>query len=217
LVQDMNTRVSKLVPWRRPTRQKVRGMLDQHELRKLYAQGFSMMEIARKMGVSHHKVCYWMEKHNIPRRTRSEATYVKRNPNGDPFSIKTDLNREEAELRGMGLGLYWGEGNKANKTSVRLSNTDPNLLAKFIEFLTRICGVKKDMLKFSLQIFDDMNAEETESFWQHELQVAPQQFYGTTVTKSRGEGLYKNKTRHGVLTLYCHNKKLRDALINMLR
>ena len=192
-------------------------MLQKTELEELYETGLSMMEISLKLGVSHHKVCYWMDKHKIPRRTLSQAIYLKRNPNGDPFRIKTKLSKEEAELKGMGLGLYWGEGNKANKTSVRLTNSDPALHSRFVEFLTVICGVEKDMLKFSLQVFDDMDVEDTEVYWQSELGVRPEQFYKTTVSLSRGEGAYKSKTKHGVLTLYCHNKKLRDILVNMLR
>ena len=192
-------------------------MLQKTELEELYKTGLSMMEIADELGISYYKVRYWMEKHGAPRRTWSQATYLKRNPNGDPFCIKTRLSKEEAELRGMGLGLYWGEGNKANKTSVRLTNSDPALHNRFIEFLTVICGVEKDMLKFSLQVFDDMDVEETEIYWQSELGVRPEQFYKSTVTPSRGEGIYRKKTQYGVLTLYCHNKKLRDILVNMLR
>ncbi len=116
----------------------------------------------------------------------------------------------------MGLGLYWGEGTKTNVTLVRLSNTDPALIKRFIEFLIRICGVEKNTLKFSLQVFDDMDTKEIEDYWQKELKVKPEQFYKTTVTPSRGKGTYKNKTKYGVLTVCCHNKKLRDILVDML-
>ncbi len=190
--------------------------MHQNQLEELYKNGLSMMEIAEKLSVSHHKVCYWMEKHDIPRRTRSEATYVKRNPNGDPFLIKTKLSKEEAEPKGLGLGLYWGEGTKTNKTSVRLSNTDPTLVNKFVEFLIVICGVAKNTLRFSLQVFDDMGVEETENYRQMKLGVKSEQFYKTTVTPSQGKGTYKSKTKHGVLTVYCHNKKLRDVLTSLL-
>lgn len=191
-------------------------MLNQGILRELYDEGFSMKEISQKLGVSPHKVCYWMEKYSIPRRTRSEATYVKRNPNGDPFCIKTCLTKEEAELKGIGLGLYWGEGTKANPTSVRLSNTDVGLIKKFIEFLITIFGIDRNRLKFSLQVFDDMNPAAIEVYWQEKLNVEPEQFYRTTVTPSRGRGTYRTKTEHGVLTVYYHNKKLRDILVGQL-
>ena len=110
----------------------------------LYRRGLSMQEIADKMGWSLHKVSYWMDKCNISRRSPSEATYLKRNPNGDPFKIKNKLNKNEILLKGLGLGLYWGEGDKSsNNTSVRVSNTDPSLIKKFKEFLVKIYGVQK--------------------------------------------------------------------------
>ena len=103
-----------------------------------------MQEIADKMRWSLHKVSYWLDQCSISRRSPSEATYVKRNPGGDPFKIKSQLTKKDETLKGLGLGLYWGEGDKSpNNTSVRLANTDPLLIKKFKEFLTKICGVKK--------------------------------------------------------------------------
>jgi hypothetical protein len=110
----------------------------------LYQRGLSMQEIADKMGWSLHKVSYWLNKCNIPRRSPSEAAYAKWNPNGDPFKIKDKLNKNKILLKGLGLGLYLGEGDKSKvNTSVRLANTDPQIIKKFKEFLVKICGLKK--------------------------------------------------------------------------
>jgi len=79
-------------------------MIAKEQLERLYSKGFSMMEIAGKIGHSPSGIKYWMDKLNIPRRSRSEATYVKRNPNGDPFKIKNKLNKNEILLKGLGLG-----------------------------------------------------------------------------------------------------------------
>src|SRR3989344_2914295 len=94
-----------------------------------------MQEIADFLNCSLHKVAYWMEKHQVKTRSRSDATYLKRNPNGDPFKFRQPKNLGEAWLFGLGIGLYWGEGTKANQGSVRLGNTDPELIKKFIQFL----------------------------------------------------------------------------------
>ncbi len=187
------------------------------ELEKLYNSGLSMKEISDRSGVSYHKICYWMEKYNIQPRSRSAATYIKRNPNGDPFKIKKRLSKSETELKGLGLGLYWGEGTKSDRCSVRLGNSDPKIIKKFIEFLVVICGVQTEKLRFSLQIFNDIDSQGAEEFWLEELGVSSSQFSKTTVSVVRGPGTYKNKSRHGVLTVYIHNKKLRETLGNMLR
>lgn len=176
-----------------------------------------MSEIANKLNVSDHKVYWWMTKYGIPRRNRSEATYIKRNPNGDPFHIKTNLNHKEKILYGLGLGVYWGEGTKANREAVRVGNSDPNLIKIFIEFLTRICRVKKEKIKFGIQIFKDINQEKAVRYWEKTLGFSRKHFFPKViVSPGQGKGTYKNKSRYGVVTLVVCNIKLRNWLIGQL-
>lgn len=189
-------------------------MIDKSILTKLYTQdGLSMMEMSKKLGYSPNKIVYWMHKHQIPRRTISDAVYIKKHPSGDPFAIRPIKTIGDAHLHGMGLGLYWGEGTKANKHSIRLGNTDPELIKTFVKFLTELYGVPKDGLKFGLQLFTDVNPESALSFWTTELGVKRSQFYKITVTISGSIGTYRRKSKYGVVTVYYHNKKLRDILI----
>src|ERR1700690_241208 len=98
--------------------------MDKDLLKKHYESGKSMAEIATDLGFSVHKILYWMIKYEIPRRSRSEANYLKYNPGGDPFEIKNNLNSEELFLKGLGMGIYWGEGAKTSEHSLRVANTD---------------------------------------------------------------------------------------------
>lgn len=192
-------------------------MIEKNELLNLYiTERLSMQEIAKQLNCSQNSVVYWMNKHQINRRTISEAVYTKNNPNGDPFILKPINSREKAKLLGMGLGLYWGEGNKANKHSVRLGNTDPELIKTFVTFLEEIFAVKRQDMKFGLQIFSDIDPELALSYWLDQLNVNRSQFYKITVTISGSIGTYRAKSKYGVLTVYYHNKKLRDLLVGML-
>ncbi|MBU3964305.1 hypothetical protein KJ591_00035 [Patescibacteria group bacterium] len=85
-------------------------MIAKEKLEKLYKSGLSIQGIVDKTDWSYHQVIYWMDKYNIHRRSRSEANYVKYNPNGDPFKIKENLTKNEVALKGLGLGIYWGDG-----------------------------------------------------------------------------------------------------------
>lgn len=190
--------------------------MDKEHLIKRYSAGASMKEISLELGCSVNRVKYWMDKFGIERRTLSDAIYAKHNPSGDPFKIKEIKTKDEAVLWGKGMGLYWGEGNKADKYAVRLGNTDPELINTFIRFLIELCGVKKDKLRFSLQLFSDMNSASSLNFWVEKLGVDQSQFYKITVTISGSLGTYRRKTKWGVLQVYFHNKKLRDILINGL-
>jgi hypothetical protein len=154
-----------------------------------------------------------MKKFRIQARTRGEALYVKNNPNGDPFKLKKKFKRNELILLGIGLGLWWGEGSKKHIGTIRLGNTDPCLITRFIEFLRNICGVEKRKFKFGLQIFNDVDPNEAKEYWKRTLDINDQQFLPKIVISAvRGAGTYRNKARNGVLTIYCSNVKLRKEL-----
>ncbi len=175
-----------------------------------------MQEIADILGCSLHKVAYWVKKSGIRVRSRSEATYIKRNPNGDPFLFRLPVTQEESRLFGLGLGLYWGEGNRANTNSIRLGNTDPGIIKNFIYFLVLFFGIKKRTLKFGLQVFSDIDPESALDFWVKQLNIQRGQINKPIVTRSGAVGSYRKKNQTGVLTVMYHNKKARDLLMSLL-
>ena len=184
---------------------------------KMYIDNnLSMAEIAAGLGCSVNKVVYWMNKYEIPRRTISDAIYKRSNPNGDPFQIVSIKTAEQAHLMGMGLGLYWGEGNKSNIHSVRLGNTDPELIKVFIAFLKELFCIDADKLRFSLQIFSDTEPDVAVKFWKEALEMPEMKLGKVIVTKSGSIGTYRHKNSYGVMTVHFHNKKLRDIIVGLL-
>lgn len=180
-------------------------------------KGLSSQAIATLLSCSQHRVNYWLDKHGIRKRSMSEAIYKMWNPTGDPFSARAPKTHQEAILYGLGVGLYWGEGTKANKGSVRLGNSDPALIKKFVEFLTKLYRIDEKRLRFGLQIFGDMETKQALKFWMRFLRVSRRQFLPTVVvTPHRGVGNYRKKTKYGVVTIYFNNRKLRDILCNAI-
>lgn len=175
-----------------------------------------MRDISLALGCSEHKVVYWMDKYGIKRRSISDAIYLKNNPNGDPFTVKMPRTKEEWRLYGLGVGLYWGEGNKASKNQVRLGNTDPYLIRVFLKFLTRICGVNPDDLCFNIQIFNDLDPDVALSYWVNELGMKPEQFYPPRVSPSQSTGTYKRRCLYGVLSVYYFNRNLQQWILKQL-
>lgn len=191
--------------------------MDKALLEKMYLEnGASLAEIAHTLQCSAHKVAYWMYKHEIPRRSISEAVYQKNHPDGDPFTEKPIETIEEAWLQGLGIGLYWGEGTKASKHSVRLGNTDPVLIKSFMDFLIKLYGVERKDFRFGLQIFTDINPDDALQYWTMQLDVSPSQFSKIVVTISGSLGTYRKKSKYGVTTVYYHNTKLRDKIVGLL-
>ena len=186
-------------------------MITKERVKGLYSKGFSMMEIAQEIGHSLSGVKYWMDKLNIPRRSRSEANYLKYNPAGDPFKIKKLKTRKDIELFNLGIGLFLGEGTKKTKHHVILTNTNPKILKLFLKFLKEICGVKNRKIKVALNIFDDVDLKEALSFWRKSLRISSSMFRTSIIRKSRG-GTYKNKSKYGTLTIYVSNTKLKKLI-----
>ncbi|NBV77875.1 hypothetical protein EBR66_06950 [bacterium] len=193
-------------------------MLEKLALKDLYAyKGFSVAVVAQKMHCSQSTVNYWLAKHKIKKRSISQAIYKKWNPHGDPFRKMPIDNIPKAVLFGVGVGLYWGEGTKSNPTSIRLGNSDPRLIRVFVSFLEHCFAIQRSKLRFGLQIFGDMDADKTIAFWKRELSVSRKQFLpSVVVTPHRGVGNYRVKTKTGVVTLYFHNKKLRDIIVSSI-
>src|SRR3989344_9464253 len=175
--------------------------LTEKRLRNLYLKGKkSVAEIAKVFNCSERGINYWMTKYNIPKRTISEAVYIKRNPKGDPFEVRSNFNDKEIKLKGLGLGIYWGEGDKSpNNTSVRLGNTDPFLIKKFREFLRKIYSVKEEKIKYGLILFNDSKESTAVNFWKKYLGIKRKQLGKITIIPPQGKGTYKRKSKCGVL------------------
>ena len=176
----------------------------------------SMQEIADALSCSVRKVVYWKARYKIPSRSRSEATYAKRNPYGDPFMARPTLTRQSAFLAGLGLGLYWGKGTWSGDHAVRLATSDPKLASAFVTFLSTRYSVPRQKLRFGLQVSNGTSAESALQFWQRELRVGPAQFRKVAVTGRAGSQAHSKKSTRGVLTVHCHNKKLKQVLMNEL-
>ncbi|MDO8552755.1 MAG: hypothetical protein Q7S01_04535 [bacterium] len=188
-------------------------MIDQSMLVELYLKKqLSSSAIADRLGCSEHKVNYWLAKHQIKKRSISDAIYRMYHPNGDPFLFQPPRTMGDGMLYGLGLGLYWGEGSKRGKGGVRLCNTDVRLIKKFIEFLYKFFGIEKDKLKFGLQIFKDLSRDATMQYWMRQLKIKKNQFYKVIVSKVRGEGTYKYKSEYGVLTIHLNNSRLKELI-----
>jgi len=191
--------------------------IKKEELLRLYInEQKSAEDVAKKFHCSAGRINYWLFKYRISKRSISEAIYIKHNPEGDPFHFVRPKNQKEAELFGLGLGLYWGEGTKANKTTVRIGNSDPALLRKFIEFLVTFFSISKKDFKFHLHTFSDIDIEEAKEYWMDRLEIKKEQFYKPLVSITGKLGKYRNKSKYGVLTLYYGNVKVKNILTSLL-
>ncbi|MCX6789138.1 MAG: hypothetical protein NTZ42_00805 [Candidatus Gribaldobacteria bacterium] len=188
-------------------------MLEKEQLEELYSSGLSMQEIADKEKLSYPSVRYWMQQLGIQRRSWSDATYAKRNLDGDPFSIKELRSVDDLKLFHTAIGLYLGEGDKKSKHHVNIANTNPYILKIFLRFLREICGANECKISAALNIFNDVDLKKAISYWIGEVGIRREQLRTITVRESRG-GSYKNKSEYGTLSIYFSNIKLKKIIID---
>ena len=168
-----------------------------------------MMEIAERLRVTHATIYYWLKKYKIKRRSWRDSSYIKQNPNGNPFKIKKRLNKKEKELLMCGLMLYCGEGNRSNKHSTQLANLDHRILKVFIGFLRKICGINKNKVSLYVQLYKKFNRDEALGYWSKTLLIPKPQIgiYPHTDKRSKFE---EQRSKFGIARIQFNNYKLKN-------
>lgn len=191
-------------------------MIREKILRQLYCdQKLSMVEVAGRLNTTPSTVGYWLKKHDIPRRSWSESSYAKQNPDGDPFKIKKDLKRKEKELLTAGLMLYLGEGGKA-RHSIQLGNLDPTIIQIFLKFLKEVCQIKENKIRLYVRLHKKFNMANAKVYWSKELKIPKEQVMVYTHNDPRSKA-EKQWSQYGIATLQFNNIKLKRWLNDKLK
>lgn len=184
----------------------------------LYLQDkYSVAMIAEKLGFSVHQVRHCLEKNNVPRRSRSEATFLAHfhRFNRLPCNIKRELTPKERDLFVAGIMLYWAEGWKKNSQYASFSNSDPKMIRLFLMFLRKLCGIQEGRVRLLLHLYEDQNEKELRNFWSEVTNVPLSQFNSSYLHKAK-PGNYKRKSEHGTISLRYGDKKLLEQILEWI-
>lgn len=110
-------------------------------------------------------------------------------------------NWEDAKLKAVGfiteLGikekvliaacLYWGEG---AKREFNIINSDPSLIKVFLKCAEEL-GIRKDKLKITLRIYEDIDRNEAINFWAKTVGVPMKQISNVNILKGKKNGKLK--------------------------
>lgn len=169
-----------------------------------------MMEAANELKVTHATVLYWCKKFNISRRSWKESTYIKQNPQGDPFFISRKLSLKGKALLNAGLLLYWAEGNKG-QSSVRLANLDHRMILLFLRFLREICHINEHRLFLYVRVYKKFSLESAHQYWSKYLNIPASRIFVYPHTDKRSKRT-RQWSKYGIATLEFHNIKLKQWL-----
>ena len=186
----------------------------QIEIAKSYSESrLSIGQIATKFSMPASSVVYYLDKHKVEMRSRSEAvtTWYITEFAKKPFVLKRDLSQKEKSLKLAGVMLYWAEGAKGGGT-VKFVNSDPAMIKLFLRFLREVCGIYEDRLKLLIHLYPDQDAGALKEFWSSVTGVPENNFYRSYVHIGK-TGTYKNKSLYGTLAVNYSDKKLLTQII----
>lgn len=190
---------------------KPRLRLAARELRSV--DGWSMRRIAKKLDAPLSSVRSWVL--DVPLTSEQRARLRERANDGRKLGIETvkksravrwEQFRREADeeyarwsqspMFMFGLALYAGEGSKTGH-SPAMTNSNPGIVKHGVEFF-RLCGVDKRDMRVMVTLYDDMDADAAVRYWSQFLDIPRNQFYRTTVLKTRVVHRRCNKLEYGI-------------------
>lgn len=84
-----------------------------------------------------------------------------------------------------GVMLYWGEGNKASRHNLMLSNSEPALIKFYVSFLTQTCGIPMEKVRGHVLIYPDHDEKLTRAFWAKSSGIPWDNFTKSTLIQGR--------------------------------
>lgn len=179
---------------------------EKNEARKLRSDGMSIKKIATKLNVSKSSVSLWVrdiiltdEQESLLRHCAVVNGKLSRNRARTRHQCYQELGRirarEDNPLHRMGCMLYWAEGSKGS-TSLRFTNTDPDMILLFVKFLRQCYNVLDSKLAITVNCFTDngLTVDQIHNFWLGYLDLPNECLRkGTVDTYSK----YSKKLRKG--------------------
>ncbi len=191
---------------------------------ELRREGKSIKEVAKLVGVTKNTASKWLK--DLP-MTEAQKLYLEQQMfenghRGRMIGAETNKNKkiqrieiakEEAdekiknislnELFYLGLGIYWGEGTKAETSALAVTNSDPRIIRLMIRWFRDCFDVP--MQDFSPRVFISNTHRDREekilTFWVAELGIPRSQFK-KMIFLDKGKKIYENReVYYGVLTL----------------
>ncbi len=116
-----------------------------------------------------------------------------------------------------GLYLYWGEGTKAAPGRVEISNTDPDVIRAFMDWMGCL-DVAVSHMKFRLHLYSDMDTVHETKYWSEILGVSEKCFLRPYIKKSTLAGLtYKRGYGHGTCNARLENMAMWEYITMALK
>jgi hypothetical protein len=198
----------------------------------------SIKEIAAIVGASVSSVSIWVR--DIELTASQRADLQRRNPAFNRQLEAWRANTERARERRLryqhegralarqndaghaaGAMLYWGEGDKGNKNTARISNSDPEVVRFFLGFLRRYFTVSDERIRVTCNLFADHVERQwqIEQFWLDTLELPRSCLRRSTVNvySKHSQKKRRNKLPYGTCRLAVHDTRIVQSIFGSIQ
>lgn len=184
---------------------------EKQEAIKLRKKGYSLNEIYKMVSASKSTISVWIRDINLSNKARErlknkttlasiksqETQKNKRNQRvflDKKFAIdilnKIKLNKNSSTL--LCALIYWCEGNKSEFDTIAFTNSDPNLVKKFLELLRTSFVLDESKFRVVLHLHNYHDSLKQIRFWSKITQIPKKQFTKPYIKKNTGKIIRKN-------------------------
>lgn len=180
---------------------------DKHLAEKLRRKNKSYNQISQELDISKSTLAYWFKDKGWSKKIKKELSQkalriaskqlrLMNKAKAEKWEKWREEHRQEAHKKFpslknnslflAGLMLYWGEGDsKIENCQVRLSNTDPEMIRMFSNFLQQTCLVPLEKIRCSLILYPDLKDQKCKTFWSQVSGIPETQFTKTQFIQGR--------------------------------
>ncbi len=197
---------------------------EKNEAIKLRNKGWSIGDIAKKIAVRKSTVSMWCRDISLSDRAISEIAKKSKKKSTDALlhysesvRIQRQLRTQESEHEGkkrlgqlsnrdiycIGLGLYWGEGYKKGNQEFGFTNSDPQMVLFYLQWLQVVFGIEKCdlILRISINAQHALRVHEVERYWERLLGVSSESFTKVSLIKTMNKKVYNDQNHMGTLRI----------------
>lgn len=197
---------------------------------KLREQGHSYRDITKRTNVSKDTVSRWcrdiqLSQEQINNLISNKANGLKKGSLIGAQRNKEKRMAEESELLLIGvkqvgrlsrrdrfiigISLYMAEGSKTS-AGVEFTNSDCSAVKFMVDWFQEFCQISKNQIRCSLWLHDNLDENIAKCFWSHLLNIHPEQFGKTYLSKNRHNNPRKQLHSYGIIKVRFYNiRKLR--------
>jgi len=127
------------------------------------------------------------------------------------YSVQNVGKLSKRDLLFLGLGLYWGEGNKNAENQFIFVNSDLFVIKTIIKWLQNVMGIPQELLSPQVYINDlhQYRVDKVVSFWSKELSIPKDRFGKTILIHVQNKKVYANHNNYmGTLHLYVQRSSI---------